>query len=275
MFTYPEIDPILIHFSETTGVRWYGLMYVIGFLSFLFLGKIRARRPHSPVKPEQVDDIMFYGAIGVIAGGRIGEMLFYQFDKLLADPLLLFKLWEPGMSFHGGLIGVLLAMLLLAKKWKLRFLQLGDFIAPMIPIGLGAGRMGNFINGELWGRPTDVAWGMVFPHVDNQARHASQLYEVVGEGIILFLILWIFSKKVRPLGAVSGLFLLGYGFARSFVEFFRVPDNSDFLGIEWLTQGQLLSLPMIIGGIGLLVWAYRGKDSSNGKRKGKGKGATT
>lgn len=267
MFTYPEIDPILIHFTETTGVRWYGLMYVIGFLSFLILGKIRARRAHSPVNAEQVDDIMFYGAIGVIAGGRIGEMLFYQFDKLLADPLLLFKLWEPGMSFHGGLLGVMVAIVLLAKKWKLRFLQLSDFIVPMVPIGLGAGRMGNFINGELWGRPTDVSWGMVFPHVDNQARHASQLYEFIGEGVLLFLLLWFFSKKDRPLGAVSGLFLLGYGVARSTVEFYRVPDNSDFLGIEWLTQGQLLSLPMIIAGIALLIFAYRGKHSKNANNK--------
>ncbi len=269
MFTYPEIDPILIHFTETTGVRWYGLMYVIGFLAFLVLGKIRARRPHSPVKPEQVDDIMFYGAIGVIAGGRIGEMFFYQFSELMADPMKLFRLWEPGMSFHGGLIGVLIAMLILARKWDLRFLQLGDFIAPMVPIGLGAGRMGNFINGELWGRPTDVPWGMVFPHVDNQARHASQLYEFIGEGVLLFLILWFFSKKSRPLGAVSGLFLLGYGFARSTVEFFRVPDNSDFLGIEWLTQGQLLSIPMIVAGVGLLVWAYKSNnaDTKPGSKK--------
>lgn len=261
MFTYPEIDPILIHFSETTGVRWYGLMYVIGFLSFLLLGKIRAKQKHSPVKPEQVDDIMFYGAIGVIAGGRIGEMFFYQFDKLLADPFLLLRLWEPGMSFHGGLIGVTIAMWLLARKWNLSLLRLGDFIVPMVPIGLGAGRMGNFINGELWGRPTDVAWGMVFPHVDTQARHASQLYEVVGEGILLFIILWVFSKKMRPLGAVSGLFLLGYGIARSTVEFFRVPDNSDFLGIQWLTQGQLLSLPMIVIGLALLLWAYRSNNN--------------
>lgn len=263
MFTYPDIDPILIHFTETVGVRWYGLMYVIGFLSFLFLGKMRARKAHSPVTPEQIDDIMFYGAIGIIAGGRAGEMLFYQFDKLLADPLLLFKLWEPGMSFHGGLIGGLVAMWLLTRKWQVSFVQLGDFIAPMVPIGLGAGRMGNFINGELWGRPTDVAWGMVFPHVDNQARHASQLYELIGEGVLLFLVLWLFSKKMRPLGAVSGLFLLGYGIARSTIEFFRVPDNSDFLGIEWLTQGQLLSLPMIIAGSGLLVWAYRINNTKN------------
>ncbi len=257
MLTYPDIDPILIHFSETTGVRWYGLMYVIGFLSFLFLGKMRARRPNSPVKTEQIDDMMFYGAIGVIAGGRIGEMLFYQFPQLIADPMKLFRLWEPGMSFHGGLIGVSIAMFILARKWNITPLRLGDFIAPLVPIGLGAGRMGNFINGELWGRPTDVSWGMVFKHVDNLPRHPSQLYEVIGEGVLLFLLVWIFSKKPRPIGAVTGLFLLGYGIARSTVEFFRVPDNSNFLGIEWLTQGQLLSLPMIAIGLGLLVWSYK------------------
>lgn len=262
MFTYPQIDPVLIHFTDTIGIRWYGLMYVIGFLAFLFLGKKRAQRSFSPVTAEQVDDILFYGALGVILGGRLGEILFYRFDQFIANPLSLFKIWEGGMSFHGGLIGVTIAMILLAKKWKIPPLALGDFIAPMVPIGLGAGRMGNFINGELWGRPTDVAWGMVFPHVDNQVRHASQLYEVIGEGILLFIILWLFSSKQRPLGAVSGLFLVGYGIARSFVEFFRVPDNSDFLGIEWLTQGQLLSIPMIVIGLALIVWAYRNKSTS-------------
>lgn len=262
MLIYPQIDPILIHFTETTGVRWYGLMYVIGFIAFLILGRMRARKPGSPVTPEQVDDMMFYGAIGVIAGGRIGEMLFYQFPTLIQDPLKLFRLWEPGMSFHGGLLGVTIAMLLLARKWKLSPLKLGDFIAPLVPIGLGAGRMGNFINGELWGRPTDVPWGMWFRHVDPEplARHPSQLYEVFGEGILLFSILWIYSKKPRPTGAVTGLFLLGYGVARSTVEFFRVPDNSNYFGIEWLTEGQLLSIPMIIIGIWLLIWAYRRKE---------------
>ncbi len=264
MLTYPQIDPILLHFTETTGVRWYGLMYVIGFLAFLFLGKMRARRPGSPVKPEQVDDMMFYGAIGVIVGGRLGEMFFYRFSQLLENPLSLFKIWEGGMSFHGGLLGVTIAMLLLARKWKIPPLKLGDFIAPLVPIGLGAGRMGNFINGELWGRPTDVPWGMWFRHVDPQplARHPSQLYEVLGEGILLFLLVWIYSKKPRPTGAVTGLFLLGYGIARSTVEFFRVPDDSGFLGIEWLTEGQLLSIPMIIIGIGLLLWAYRKNEAS-------------
>jgi len=263
MLTYPEIDPILIHFTENTGIRWYGLMYVIGFLSFLFLGKLRARRPNSPVTPDQVDDMMFYGAIGVIAGGRIGEMLFYKFPQLIENPWSLFKVWEGGMSFHGGLLGVTVAMLYLAKKWKITPLKLGDFIAPLVPIGLGAGRMGNFINGELWGRPTDVSWGMVFKHVDAQPRHPSQLYEVLGEGILLFLLVWIFSKKPRPMGAVTGLFLLGYGVARSTVEFFRVPDNSNFLGIGWLTEGQLLSIPMIIIGLALIIWAY----SKNQKQK--------
>ena len=257
MLTHPGWDPILIHFTETQGVRWYGLMYIVGFISFLVLGKIRARRPHSPVKPEQVDDMMFYGAIGVIAGGRIGEMFFYRFSQLLSDPLSLFRVWDGGMSFHGGLLGVTLAMLYLAMKWKIKPLRLGDFIAPLVPIGLGAGRFANFIIGELWGRPTDVPWGMVFPKVDNVARHPSQLYEVFGEGILLFIVVWIFSKKPRPMGAVTGLFLLGYGIARSTAEFFRVPDDSNFLGFEWLTEGQLLSLPMIIIGLGLIIWSYK------------------
>lgn len=256
MLIHPGWDPILIHFTETTGVRWYGLMYILGFLSFLFLGKLRARRSHSPVKPEQVDDMMFYGAIGVIAGGRVGEMFFYRLPQLMENPLSLFKVWEGGMSFHGGLIGVSLAMFLLARKWNIAPLKIGDFIAPLVPIGLGAVRFANFIIGELFGRPTDVAWGMVFPKVDNLTRHPSQLYEVLGEGILLFLLVWIYSKKPRPMGAVTGLFLLGYGVARSTVEFFRVPDES-YLGLSWLTPGQLLSIPMILIGLFLLVWSHR------------------
>ena len=257
IFTYPKIDPFVIQFSENIGVRWYGLMYVIGFLSFLFLGKLRARRPNSPVTPEQVDDMMFYGAIGVIVGGRMGEMFFYKFSQLIADPFSLFRIWEGGMSFHGGIIGVTVAMLILAKKWGIAPLKIGDFISPLVPIGLGAGRMGNFINGELWGRPTDVSWGMIFPHVDQQPRHPSQLYEVLGEGVLLFILVWFYSKKPRPTGAVTGVFLLGYGIARSFIEFFRTPDDSDFLGIKWLTEGQLLSIPMIIIGLFLILWAYK------------------
>ncbi|MEE9444079.1 MAG: prolipoprotein diacylglyceryl transferase [Cocleimonas sp.] len=265
MLTHPGWDPILIHFTETQGVRWYGLMYVLGFLSFLFLGKMRARRAGSPVTPEQVDDMMFFGAIGVIAGGRIGEMFFYRFSQLMADPFSLFRIWDGGMSFHGGLLGVTVAMLYLARKWKIQPLKIGDFIAPLVPIGLGAVRFANFIIGELWGRPTDVPWGMVFPKVDNLPRHPSQLYEVLGEGIILFLLVWIYSKKPRPLGAITGLFLLGYGVARSFVEFYRTPDNSDFLGIKWLTEGQLLSIPMIIIGLFLIVRAYT-KDNNKGAK---------
>ncbi len=267
MLTHPGWDPVLFefHFIKTLSIPWSGLMYVIGFLSFLVLGKIRARRPHSPVTPEQVDDVMFYGAIGVIAGGKIGEMFFYQFPELMADPFKIFRIWEPGMSFHGGLIGVTIAMIILARKWNLPKLQLGDFIAPLVPIGLGAGRMGNFINGELWGRPTDVPWAMNFQTQYNNAdalpRHPSQLYELLGEGILLFLLVWFYSKKPRPTGAVTGLFLLGYGTARSTVEFFRVPDNSDFLGIKWLTEGQLLSLPMIVIGIILIVFAYKSKEA--------------
>ncbi len=263
MLTHPGWDPVIIQFTDTIAIRWYGLMYIVGFLSFLFLGKIRARRPHSPVKPEQVDDMMFYGVIGVIAGGRIGEMLFYRFPQLLEDPRSIYRVWEGGMSFHGGLIGVSIVMYLLARKWKVAPLKIGDFIAPLVPIGLGAVRFANFIIGELFGRPTDVPWGMVFPKVDDLARHPSQLYQVLGEGILLFLLVWIYSKKPRPTGAVTGLFLLGYGVARSVSEFYRVPDNSNFLGIDWLTQGQLLSLPMIIIGLFLLIWSHKASNRAS------------
>ena len=247
MLTYPDIDPILIHFTETTGVRWYGLMYVVGFLSFLFLGKIRARRPNSPVKPEQIDDMMFYGAIGVIAGGRIGEMFFYQFPQLMADPLKLFRLWEPGMSFHGGLIGVSITMLLLARKWKLTPLKLGDFIAPLVPIGLGAGRLGNFINGELWGRPTDVPWGMVFGHVDDLPRHPSQLYEAFLEGLVVFSLIYLFRKRKKFEGHLITMYLFLYALARFSAEFYRAPDvQIGYVCCGWMTKGQEFSLFMML-----------------------------
>lgn len=253
MIAYPQIDPVALSVGPVN-IHWYGLMYVIGFAAFLILGKYRAKRPHSPVSAEQVDDIMFFGALGVVLGGRIGYMLFYNFDQFLANPLTLLQVWNGGMSFHGGLIGVILITFLLAYRWKINVLKLADFIAPLIPIGLGAGRIGNFINGNLWGNPTNLPWGMIFPNADELPRHPSQLYQMALEGIILFIILWIYSSKKRPPGAVAGLFLIMYALFRMLVEFVRTPDTHiGYIAFGWLTQGQLLSLPMLVLGMWLMV----------------------
>ena len=258
MIAYPEIDPILFSLGPLH-VRWYGLMYVLGFFAAWRLGLYRARRAGSGWTAEQVESLIFYGALGVIVGGRVGSMLFYQFDAFLAAPWRLFYVWEGGMSFHGGLLGVLFALWLFAWKYDKRFLDIGDFTAPLVPIGLAAGRLGNFINGELWGRATDVPWAMVFPHDPSRLpRHPSQLYEFALEGVVLFLLLWWFSAKPRPAGAVGGLFLLGYGVFRFAVEFLREPDaHLGFVALDWMSMGQILSLPMILAGGGLLFWAMR------------------
>lgn len=262
MLIYPQIDPIALSLGPLK-VHWYGLMYVIGFIAFLLLGKYRARRANSLISTEQVDDLMFYGALGVVLGGRIGYMLFYNLGQLSSDPLSFFQVWDGGMSFHGGLLGVILVMFLLAKKWNLTFFQVSDFVAPMVPIGLGAGRIGNFINGELWGKPTDVSWGMVFPQADQLVRHPSQLYQFLLEGVILFSLLWLFSNKPRPTASISGLFLVLYGVFRFMVEFVREPDvHIGYIAWEWLTKGQLLSLPMILLGLVLIFWAYQ-QDNKN------------
>ncbi|MGF1546141.1 MAG: prolipoprotein diacylglyceryl transferase [Thiotrichales bacterium] len=262
MLTHPNIDPVALALGPLQ-VHWYGMMYLIGFLAFWWLGKRRARRPDYPIQPEQVSDLLFYGALGVILGGRIGYILFYNFDQFLADPLTLFRIWEGGMSFHGGLIGVLLVIALFAHRLGTGFFNLADFVAPLIPIGLGTGRIGNFINGELWGRATDVPWAMVFPAVDEVPRHPSQLYQVFLEGVVLFALLWIYSRKPRPTAAVSGLFLIGYGVFRFLVEFVREPDaHLGFVALDWLSMGQLLSLPMIVFGVLLMVLAYRRKPAS-------------
>lgn len=263
--SHPNIDPVAINLGPLA-VHWYGIMYVVGFLAFLFLGKIRARRKGSPVTPEQVDDIMFYGALGVVLGGRIGYVLFYSFDSFLQNPIMLFQTTQGGMSFHGGLIGVLLAAWLLARKYNLRFLQIGDFIAPMVPVGLGAGRLANFLNQELWGKPTDVPWGVIFPNSgDGIVRHPSQLYEAFLEGFVLFWVLWLYSKKPRPFARISGLFLFLYGLFRAFVEFYRLPDEHiGYLAFGWLTKGQLLSLPMIIIGLILIAISFRASSQVDG-----------
>jgi phosphatidylglycerol:prolipoprotein diacylglycerol transferase len=254
MIPYPEIDPIALELGPLA-IRWYGLMYLVGFVAAWWLGRRRAARPDSPVTAQQVDDLVFYGALGVILGGRIGYALFYGFDQVLRDPLSLFRVWEGGMSFHGGFLGVVAAMALYARRIQSGFFRLTDFIAPLVPIGLGAGRIGNFINGELWGKPTSVPWGFV---VDGVTRHASQLYQAALEGLVLFALLWLYSSRRRPPMAVSGLFLLGYGVFRFAVEFFRLPDaHLGYLAFGWLTMGQVLSLPMILGGVLLLWLAHR------------------
>jgi len=257
MLTYPDIDPVALSLGPIK-IHWYGLMYLVGFAAAWWLGQMRAKLPSSPMKVDQVSDLIFYCAMGAVLGGRLGYVFFYDFSSFLADPISLFMVWQGGMAFHGGLIGVIVAMILFARKLGVSFWEIADFTAPLTPIGFGAVRFANFINGELWGKVTTVSWGMVFPHAGNLPRHPSQLYQSLLEGLALFLILWLFSKKSRPMGAVSGLFLVSYGAFRIFVEFFRQPDaHIGYLALGWVTQGQLLSLPMVLGGLGLLIWAYK------------------
>ena len=257
MLTYPDIDPVALSLGPIK-VHWYGIMYLVGFSVAWWLGKLRSKLPNAPMNAEQVGDLIFYCALGAVLGGRLGYVFFYDFNSFLADPISLFKVWQGGMAFHGGLIGVIVSMILFARKLGRTFWEIADFTAPLTPIGFGAVRLANFINGELWGKVTDVPWGMVFPHAGALPRHPSQLYQSFFEGVILFLILWFFSKKSKPAGAVSGLFLLTYGSLRILAEFFRQPDaHIGYLAFGWVTQGQLLSVPMVIGGIGLMIWAYK------------------
>lgn len=272
MLVHPQIDPVAIAIGPLS-IHWYGLMYLLGFTFFILLGRYRIKHsPHATFTYEMLDDALFYGMLGVILGGRLGHVLFYQFGYYLEHPLHIFAIWEGGMSFHGGFLGVFVAMMLLARKYKLSWLTVTDFVIPLIPLGLAAGRIGNFINGELWGRHTDVPWGMVFPYVDEFPRHPSQLYQFALEGVLLFIFIWIYSSKPRATGAVTGMFMIGYGVLRSFAEFFREPEDG-FMGVMTLgiTMGQWLSIPMIVAGIAVLMWAKRhtSGDLKNNQRKSK------
>jgi phosphatidylglycerol:prolipoprotein diacylglycerol transferase len=261
MLAYPQIDPVALHIGPLS-VHWYGLMYLLGFSAAWIA--LRFRLPQSRFTADQVSDILFYAALGVIIGGRLGYILFYMWSDFLENPLHLFQIWKGGMSFHGGLIGVIAALWLYSRKIGCSVIDITDFVAPVVPIGLATGRIGNFINSELWGRTTDLPWGMIFPNGGPLPRHPSQLYEFLLEGVLLFAILWIFSAKPRPRWAVSGLFLTFYGIFRLGVEFFREPDPQiGFVAFGWLTKGQLLSLPMILIGITMMIWAYRGTRKCN------------
>lgn len=265
MIVYPNINPIAFHIGSFS-IYWYGLMYLLGFAACWLVLAYRIQRSAFPrgFTVEQLSDIIFYAALGVIVGGRLGYMLLYAWPTLIEHPLALFKVWQGGMSFHGGLLGVIFALWLYSLKIHKSVVEITDFIAPVVPLGLAAGRIGNFINGELQGRITTMPWGMIFPNTDGLPRHPSQLYEFLLEGVTLFIILWIFSQKPRPRWATSGLFLMGYGVFRFCVEFFREPDAQiGFVALGWLTKGQLLSLPMVILGLGMLMWSYRGKNACN------------
>lgn len=255
-FVFPQIDPIIFSLGPLS-VRWYGLMYLIAFVLANWLANRAADKPGSGWTREQVSDLMFYGFLGVVLGGRVGYVLFYQFGAWLDDPAYLFRIWEGGMSFHGGVLGVLSAMAIFARKTGKNFLQLGDFVVILLPLGLGAGRIGNFINAELWGRTTDVPWAVLFPNAGTLPRHPSQLYEFLLEGLVLFVMLVWYRRQQPPAGAVGGLFLLGYGCFRFFVEFFREPDAHLGLLSLGMSMGQWLCVPMILTGLALIIWGYQ------------------
>jgi phosphatidylglycerol:prolipoprotein diacylglycerol transferase len=254
MLMHPQIDPVALQIGSF-GIHWYGLMYLLAFVQFIVLGRLCIKRPYYQAlgwTTKDLEDLLFAGVLGVVLGGRIGYSLFYMPEFYLANPLSILKVWEGGMSFHGGLLGVILAMVWFARRKNTSFWTVSDLVAPLVPFGLAFGRLGNFINGELWGRPTDLPWAMVFPVVDAIPRHPSQIYQLLFEGALLGLVLWVYARKPRRLGQVSGLFLLGYGICRFLVEFAREPDA--FLGLLGLglSMGQWLSIPMILFGIYLL-----------------------
>jgi phosphatidylglycerol---prolipoprotein diacylglyceryl transferase len=259
MLQYPGFDPIAFELGPLR-VHWYGIMYLVGFTAGWWLGRLRARRPESTWKPNDVDDLIFYAMLGVILGGRLGYVLFYGLSYWANDPLYPLKIWEGGMSFHGGLIGVMVAIAIFAVRRKRRIADVFDFIVPLPGIGLLAGRVGNFINNELWGKPTNVPWGF---NVNGEVRHATQLYEAALEGLLLFAVMWWFTSSPRPRLAPSGLFLVLYGCVRIFVEFWRVPDaHINYLAGGWVTMGHVLSLPMLVAGVVMLWVAYRRREPS-------------
>ena len=267
---YPLIDPVIFHLGPLA-IRWYGLMYVLGFAAFYLLAKYRIRLGHAQWKTQEVADLLFYGVVGVVVGGRLGSVLFYGFDEFLRDPLYLVRIWEGGMSFHGGLLGAIGAIWLFARKTSRAFLAVTDFAAPLAPIGLGLGRVGNFINAELPGRVTESGLGVHFPcasvrglnltcfaDYEDAARHVSSLYQAAAEGVVLFALVWLFSARPRDAGQASGVFLVGYGALRFVTEFVREPDpHKGFVVFDWVTMGQLLSVPMVLAGIALLAWSKR------------------
>lgn len=261
MLQYPDINPVALELGPLA-IHWYGVTYLVAFLAGWWLATHRASKPGSGWDPEEIGDAVFYIVLGVIAGGKLGSLLFYQTDQLFSDPLGTLNPFASGgwrgMSFHGGFIGVLVAFWLYGRKTGRSFFQVSDFFAPAFPIGLGAGRIGNFINGELYGRITDVPWGMVFPHAGPEPRHPNQIYQFLCEGVLLFILIWWFSSKPRPRMAVSGLFVLAYGFYRFMIEFVRQPDaHLGFVAFDWLTMGQLLSVPMVLIGVTLIWLGYQ------------------
>lgn len=255
-FVLPNIDPIAISIGPLD-IRWYGLMYLVGFAFAFWMANRICDKSQGVWTREQASDLLFAGFMGVILGGRAGYVFFYQFPSFLENPLYLFKIWEGGMSFHGGVIGVVTAIIIYAKRHQRSILSVGDFIVPLLPVGLGAGRIGNFINSELWGRVTDSPFGVIFPNAGPLARHPSQLYEFALEGVVLFFILWFFIRKPRPAGATAGLFLSGYGIFRFIIEFAREPDAHLGLLTLGMSMGQILSTPMIMIGAGLIIYAYK------------------
>ena len=259
MLIHPQFDPIAVSLGPLA-VRWYGLMYLVAFAAFYFLGRQRIRRrPDGGWSLEQLDDLLFWGVLGVVLGGRLGQVLFYEPGYYFANPAEILAVWKGGMSFHGGFLGVLVAMAWWGRKHGKSFFTVTDFIAPLVPLGLAAGRIGNFINGELWGRVADASlpWAMIFPQVDSQPRHPSQLYQAGLEGLCLFVLLWLYSTRPRPTGAVSGVFLIGYGAFRFIAEYFREPDAGIFGHSYANSMGQWLSLPMVAIGVFILLRARR------------------